>query len=297
MFIAELIHVVVGGTILCFGISGNVVVILYFGVIRRCKKNYDLLIFILGITDFLSCVTNFLYRWPMFHPVIRKKVTSEVFCYSSFIRPLTNKSSCYVLALVFYVRYRTLSRPLTNQITKGKILIAIVMLIMLALAACVPFVLTRKYNGYDCYQDMALFGPIKNFTILKILICTIGRFLIPLFIMIYCVYHSRQHLQKSNFTWKNNVVITKRNDRALRTLVWLIIIFIVSVGSYECVFLYFVPDLIQDRPFSRNEKFVRVVLDVLFYLNSSINVIIYAGYGAKFRAFCYRLFQCFLKVT
>lgn len=90
----QLPYIVINGIILSFGILGNGIVIFYFGAVRRCKKNYELLILLLGAVDWLSFFPNFLLHWSVLYTPVMKWKLGEFGCkYLSYVSSINLASS------------------------------------------------------------------------------------------------------------------------------------------------------------------------------------------------------------
>ena len=88
------LYLILGGSVLSFGVFGNLIVIFYFGILKRCKKNYEFLILLLGIADFLTAVGHLLVDWQSSIPPIDKWKLGEITCkYMTDIFLAFNKSN------------------------------------------------------------------------------------------------------------------------------------------------------------------------------------------------------------
>ena len=99
--IAYQFYLIFGGALLVFGIFGNLIVIFYFGIIKKSKKKYELLILLLGIADFLAALANFLFEW--LYMLWSQWEFDEFTCkYLANIVGSINITSCWILAGMFY---------------------------------------------------------------------------------------------------------------------------------------------------------------------------------------------------
>lgn len=288
-----LMYLILGGIILCFGVFGNGIVIFYFGFIRKCNNTNELLMFLLGITDFVASISNLMYDWSY-------KINPFGWKYDLFnckyIQNFTfsfNKSSCYVLALMFYVRYRCVSDLLSSkrQITKKKIVVTWLVLLLISFAIRVPSMLGKKFNGVHCKTDYTVvFGNKSNYLIYRLVMYPIARLLLPLVCMVYCYCRTKRYLKLSGAAL-NNDSVNKRNKRILRTILFLAVLFVISVAPIE-IYLFIIKLSELTHLNIELNPFISSFFSAFYYLNSSINVVIYAGLIGNFRRFCYKLICC-----
>lgn len=153
------IYFIVGGIFAVTGVCGNLVVIIYFGFYKRCQKNYDLLIFILGIADFLSSISNLLLELINRIPPTNFMMNEIICVYIYPIGLSINTSASYILVAMFYVRYRCIASPMTNKITKLKITAACVVMLVASILAHLPIMITSTYQHGICTKDIAKIFP------------------------------------------------------------------------------------------------------------------------------------------
>lgn len=277
---AILIHGIIGAIILSVGIIGNSIVIYFFGCVKKCKKNYELLIMILGVVDFLTCLSNFSFEWYQ-ETISWPKIISDNVLYKVFgkLAMSVNLAACYVLLLMFYVRYQNIVDPVGNKMTKLKIVVVSLFIFSVCVAVYVPI-------GLD--EGLGPFPHLVWYTLTIFVFC---RVIIPVTLMTYCYYSTMVYLQRSAVTL-NNEMVNKRNKRVLRTILWLMILFVASVGILGIWELYY---FLKRSYFicSFTDTFSHYVISVLLYMNSALNVFIYAGYMADFRKFCNGVLICF----
>ena len=285
-------YLVTGGIVLSFGIVGNSAVIFYFGYIRKCEKKYELAILILGIADLIASISNVIVDWVKVVPPYGWKFDGIMCKYITEIGFSTNTFACYALVLLFYVRYCCIIDLTQNNLTKTKIIFASVIIFTLSISSGIVFILSRVYEDGWCYNgDNTIFGGTwKNYYICIIMIYPIGRFLIPLILMICFYWGTKRCLQRSAATIANEVA-NQRNKRVLRTIMWLIIVFVVSVGLYEMYVFVRCVDYLTTKKIEWDENFSYSLMPS-YYLNSAMNVIVYAGYMPGFRKFYSKILTC-----
>lgn len=288
-----LTHLICGGIILSIGVAGNCLVVFYFGFIRKCQRRYELLLFLLGVFDCFASLSNFRYTWSMLlNPTLKIKLVHIGCKYTSQISWSMNEAACYMLAAMFYVRYRSIVKPLESQkITKTKIVILALIIFVCAILCRVPFIVNTDEE--TCFTNKNSIFDRMDHLVYELSILSLCRFLFPLFITLYCCCRLRCCLQRSAVAL-NNKTVNKRNKRVLRAFLWLTLVFVLSIGVTECLrFFKNVKLLTNTNKLSATDINAYYILMPLFYLNSSINVVVYAGYMPKFRKFCYKFVTCF----
>lgn len=288
----KLIYLVIGGSFLYFGVMGNTVVIIYFGLVRKCRQKYDLLLLILGVADLLASLSNIMVDWVDFLPPFGWKFDGIMCKYILDIGFSTNTFACYVLVLLFYVRYRCIANPINHGITKPRIIIASLVIFIVSILCCIPFMLTKVYKNGICYNEKtAIFGSedLRNYYVYYLIIHPVGRFFLPLIMMGYCCIQTGICLNSSDNMIISDAVKT-RNKRVFRTIVCLVLIFFVSVGTFEVYWFILCINIIHSRQVHRDSIWIGFLAS--YYLNSSFNVLVYAGYMPHFRRFCYTLLTC-----
>ena len=282
------LYVISVGSFLSFGLVGNSIVIIYFGFVRKCKKNYELLIMILGISDFLASLGNFVFTWSIIVKPSHKWKLGGIMCnHPRQILLSTNESTSYILAMMFYVRYRCIADPLSNKITKLKIIVVSLIIFGIAILLRVP-TMFRKFDGFACFTNIKeVFGSRSNAIFYAIMRHCVLRFFVPFIAMICWCYQTKKSLQKAAVTL-NNEMINARNKRVLKTTIALLAVFGVSVGIAEFSrFCYLIK--IARNEVSVNDVKIFSNIFILFFINSSVNVIVYAGFMPEFRKFCYKV--------
>lgn len=285
-------YLIFGGILLYFGVINNAFVIIYFGFVRKVKKTYELAILILGIADFLTATSNIMVGWIntvpprgwKFDKIMCKYVIDLLFSMNTF--------ASYALVILFYVRYRCIADSFGKQLSKMKIIIASFVFFALSLLSGVFFLMSKVYKKGKCYNDNNdIFGGTwRNYFIYYIMVVPFARFVLPISLMFYCIYQTKKYLDKASSRMQNEV-IDKRNRRILKTTIWLTVIFLVSTGAYNMYILVRCVDILTGMKINF-DRYVTYSIMPSYFLNSSVNVIIYAGYMPDFRKFCYKIFSC-----
>lgn len=289
------IFLIFGGLLLIAGVFGNALVILYFGFRIRCRKNHHLFLLILGIADFLASLSNFMFEWPGFIPSNSWRFGAIGCTYVWPIGISINTTACYILVAMFYARYRSIVDPVNNRITKKKIIVSSLVILGGSLVIHVPLVVGMVYkNGYCYFDYIGVFRNNINYELYRVLAIFVVRFLIPAVVMSLLFYQIKKCLSNTAAQFKNEIV-NKRNARVTRTLLSLIIVFVVSVGL--CQFLTLFQAIVvfsnwKDGVWWKIEWYMKLFhcLSAFYYLNYAVNFFIYACDMPKFRMFlssCY----------
>lgn len=283
---SSLTYYIPAGFFLIFGVFGNVLVILHFAFIKKCKKNFQLLIVILAFADFFATLSHLLGEWLTF---LLEDVDIELphkkwHSYPTQIAFSTLTASSYILVQLSYERYRAVAHPFNRSFTKMKIILTSFAIFIVCILCSIPFMISG-HKIIDTVTKSFVYIGVINFG---------GRFLLPMILMTLFYFLTKRCLRRSANAIQNGV-IKKRNDRVLRTIMWLILAFAFSMGIYESLFFLQNADSLIRKQF-KVDKWENMYASNLIlatrYLNNAINVVVYAGLMPDFRKFCLKLFTC-----
>ena len=278
---------------LALGAFGNFLVILFFLHMNRRKlskmSSYHFIILNLAIADLLVCVLI---------PIILSKPFKDFlkfeclffFDFSNWVCPI---ASCWLLVLLAFARYRLIVKPFQRKLTKKRCAVLILIIWVLSFC-CVSYPFSRReYSDSDgCISrrdDTGLLIFRGFFYVLD--------FIIPSSLMTY-FYNKIEKKLTENELSSINEVSQRRNRKALNTIKYLPVIFVVCV----CPGRFFVrlSELLQ--LFIRREKMVgffvyiyyldlvRPMFLLLAYTNNIVNVFVYMKMFPDFRRFLLRIF-------
>ena len=307
------------------GTIGNLLIIGYFMKINfatSLKKMsvYHYLIIQLAIVDLVTSITTPLtisaFHEPAWH--LRDFWCTIGYPFSLAILPYT---SCWILVLISYERYRTITRPFTKRGTKCKYSFVILMVIVVVMASVIPFTrtkitITEKHNNYNnisiiginrtnssndnnnknyrCIEEKDKFTP-TNYIFYALTRRSLDCF-IPASLM-YLFYRRIQNWMNQD---ANDLPLSdgskRRNRVALKTLRNLIIVYIACVfpGRFAVVGIH-IDDI--NRTEGRHDYFdlVHELSSLVSLLNNVANVFVYASIIKDFRAFLLSIVNYCLK--
>lgn len=271
------LYVIFGGFLLIDAVIGNIVVVAYFLFKRKCKRDYELLIVFIAIADLISSISNLVFEWSSYtFPPSTAHWCRTVCKYIKTIGDSADTFATYILVMMFCIRYRCMN----NRIKKLKI--AILSLAIYAVAYTVhAFVFYLNTNRGYCSVPTKEVTYINSIVVLGWFV----RYLCPMACMIYFIYYIYKNTTLRTTTSTTEEI--ERDKRILKTLFWLAITFIVSVGPHE------ISNFFQNQSGgdSNNVSLVYFLsfIHSLQYLQNAIKVIIYLLYVKKFRLFCRNL--------
>ena len=279
-----------------FGISGNLLIIIYFGwkLRKNRNRNYHIFIVHLACVDFLCCLivpglklTNIIQSgfWAEMNFYYGK-----LHCkYVQSIGWLTVGVSAWILVGINYERHQAIEHPLKKRLR----LVYIVVYFVFCWIILLPFVfysseaLTPSVNeGCVVRHDSSYYIYLPVLVVLE----NLFRCIIPITLMLLYLLRINNTLKFSKTRHEIYRGQRERNKKVLRVL-WVTTgayIFSTSFGHTVSIFVeldnrYKIFDL-------KNYVHIFQWCFSLFYLNSIMNCFIYAGGYQDFRRF---VFQCF----
>ena len=283
-------------TILPLGAVGNSLIVTYFLKINYVTKLsrmslYHFLIIILAVVDLLTSVTTSLiihqfYKttWHMGHVMCNVGYP--------FLMSVLTFISCWILVLLSYERYRSLTRPFERRATKCKYCVIICVIVLLCWLSFIPFTLkTRIVEDEDrntrCADGMRFFDATEYVLyagFLRMLDCFMPASLMFFF---YARIRNWMNLDANEFPLTDES--RKRNLLALRTLRNLIIVYVVCVfpGRLVVTGLHIDDNYRTESGLGRIYyfNFVHELFSLISLLNNVVNVIVYAVMIKDFRGF------------
>ncbi|XP_066933598.1 melatonin receptor type 1B-B-like [Clytia hemisphaerica] len=211
------------------GILGNCIIIIYFIRINKNKLRqmsvYHFLVISLAIVDLLICLTTPVMRYydtqPQWH-------LDEFAC--KFIRPLSYYVlpyiSCWIIVVLSYERYQTIVNPFGKRTSKRACLLTMCFLSIVFLGMFTDFFVGNKLENRKCYAVPDSYGRTGNvvFTILERLFDCF----LPTCIMTVCYQRIMCSFKRQDRRASCKTSL-KRKQTALRTLKYLIIVYVVFV--------------------------------------------------------------------
>ena len=256
--------------ITAIGIIGNVFVICYFIKINRRNlkrmSSYHFLIILLAFTDlFFSMVT----LGTIFHLLIAAA--------ANVIRAGLFSTALLIIILLSFERYRNIVHPFKGKIRKC---------CFFAIYISVLLVFSSYRFGID---QLVLNEPDYNWLIISFeVVRTLSESIIPLIFMMYFYKGIYKKIKESETLLNSTSAqqqLLKRNKKAVKTVKWLIILYILFVFPAKMLLLIILME--------KNELWVIIffqIFSVLCYFNSSINVFVYLRIIKGFRNFVFNIF-------
>ena len=297
------------------GVIGNSLVIVYFFYLH--KKNfrkmgsYHFLITVLAVLDIICCISTtaaYYFDWQI------EWSGNETLCLVTF--PLAvfafPNISFWVVGLLAYERYRNIVHPFAKKLGI-KVYCILLMLITLLSSSCYYFgslVERRDFHRHNTakYCQFNIRKLIyTNFHIGSSSIAILATS--PFFINLFFVVKISSYIKTNSMTLppesksnRNNDnrqndssnignFINKRNRSALRTLVLLMLIYILSVAPGR-IFMYRYGNyfLFEQESLNFDTKhyallWISIVARILFLTNNVVNFLVYAYMMKGFRKF------------
>ena len=279
--------------IMPLGAAGNLLIIVYFLKINFANKLtkmslYHFLIIQLAIVDLITSVTT---------SVTINKIHGSAWSLGSFmcsigypfLISILPYVSYWILVLISYERYRSITQPFAIRGTKCKYSIIIFLIIVICCLAFIPFMLKTRvkidaHENRKCEDGMRNFSP-TNYVFYALFLRTLDCFL-PASLMYFFLRRIQNWMNK----YVNHLPLTeeskKRNSLALKTLRNLIIVYICCVfpGRLVVTGLH-VEDNFRTDGRRFYFKFVHEISSWVSLLNNVVNVFVYGVMIKDFRRF------------
>ena len=307
------------------GLLGNMTIIVYFLKIygwRRIRKisNYHFLIILLAMVDLVVIILNTVDTTVLKLRITARDVDKISIVSSIILQKGSNTTSCWLLVILSYERYRSIVHPFNVSLKKRFILMGFLLIWVACLLVNWPVFMTfyiGRSPGAGLEGDESLLYSI----IPLMLDCVL-----PSTVLVFYNWQISRYLKKNTFPHYNNETAVneappavsstvkrdeatssnrssssqcrrnKKNETANKTLRNLVIIYICCVWPGRLInnASFFV---IKYNTLFYFENYVVVCvveesLDFLMFLNNVINVFVYAVLIPKFRSFLLKLFTC-----
>ena len=275
------------------GASGNLLIIAYFLKINFANKLtkmslYHFLIIQLAIVDLATSVITPVTINEFYEPAWSLGSFMCTFGYS-FLISILPYVSCWILVLISYERYRSITQPFAIRGTKCKYSIVIFLIVAIC---CLAFILLMRTkvakvahnNNPRCVEAMGIFSATNY------IIYALFRRIFDCFLPASLMYFFFRRIQNWMNKDTNQLPLTeeskKRNSLALKTLRNLIIVYICCVfpGRLVVTGLH-----VEDNFRTDGRRFYFSLIHELFslvsLLNNVVNVFVYAVMIKDFRRF------------
>ena len=272
------------------GSIGNLLIIIYFLKINfgKWKKTslYNFLIIQLAIVDIVTSVLSLVIYNEFF-----KKTWSmgEIGCTFGIAFTIGTMPflSCWVLVLISYERYRSITQPFAIRGTKCKYSVFIFIISVIFSLIWIPFMLKTKVvaGGQSinkCVDGMEYFDHIE-FLAYAFVLRTMDCFL-PAVLLCFFYLRIRNWMLKESNNFPLTEESKRRNSMALKVLHNLIIVYIACVFPARLVMTGL---HIEDNFGTGKRKYyfdlVHEILSLVSLLNNLVNVFVYAFMMKDFR--------------
>ena len=273
------------------GAIGNLLIIIYFLKINfgKWKKMsiYNFLIIQLAVIDMVTSVTTALVINEFYETAWRIGEFSCTFGYP-FMVSVMPYLSCWVLVLISYERYRSITQPFAIRGTKCKYSVFISVILVLCCLSYIPFMIKTKVvddgQSIKCEDGMKYFSDIE-FLVYALFLRTFDCFL-PAVLLCFFYRRIRNWMSKESNQFPLTEESKRRNSIALKVLRNLIIVYIGSVfpGRLVVTGLHIEDNFaIDQRKYYFN--FVHELFSFISLLNNLVNVFVYAFMIKDFRRF------------
>ena len=278
-------------TIAPIGIAGNLLIIIYFLKVNfgkwRKMSLYNFLIIQLAIVDMVTSVLNSYIIHEFYEGTWRLGELGCTFGIGFMIGTLPYLS-CWVLVLISYERYRSITQPFAISGTKCKYSIFICVILVLCSLPFVPFMLKSRLvkdgDMVECEDGMRKFSGIE-FLLYAFALRTLDCFL-PAVLLCFFYRRIRNWMLNESNDFPLTEESKRRNSMALNVLRNLIIVYIASVFPGRLV----VTGLHIEDNFLNGElkyyfKLFHQLFSLISILNNLVNVFVYAFMMKDFRRF------------
>ena len=216
------------------GAITNLMVIIFLLQMYKKKiskmSSYHFLIINLATADFLVCA---------FIPVTLREYSTitrfECLFFFEMARRVCPIASCWLLTLIAFTRYRIIVQPFHRKLNKKTCCIFVsIIWIMSFIASSYGFVVMRYSNTTGCYSER----PRKERCIYNASL-SVFYFIIPSALMWYFFHQIEKKLDehKTDRNLVLNKLTPKRNRKALKTLRFLLIVFVVTAAPGQIILL------------------------------------------------------------
>uniref|UniRef100_A0A7M5XMP8 G-protein coupled receptors family 1 profile domain-containing protein n=1 Tax=Clytia hemisphaerica TaxID=252671 RepID=A0A7M5XMP8_9CNID len=275
----------------------NLLIIIYFTKIniKRIRKMspYHFLLVQLAVADFLVC------SGMTFMDHYKRKPAWElgvIGCrFFTVFQGVCPMASFWLLVLLSYARYRSITQPLKQRINKTKFSLACILIWFLTIALSSYLIFnttlnTRRTGKTTCAfiiseSSLLIFNGFR-----LILDCILP---ITLVLSFYWKIKNGMAVDNAMNVFASTNQSRQRNQAALRTIESLVILFIVSVVPGRLIHIlssilkYYneVTQPLFSQTLENYTDILKVVSDFFLFLNHTLNIFIYAKIMPGFRRF------------
>ena len=278
-----------------FGAIGNVLIMVYFLKLNSGKlkdmSSYHFLIIELAVIDFVVSIGTPFYIYIFYN---NEWVLGEFACTVGypFMMSICPLISCWLLVLLSYDRYRSITQPFKVRISKRIYFLASIVLFMLAFLPFIPFIQkTVVYkddaNRLQCLDGMHAFKGI-HYVFYSMVFCSTDCFLPAS--LLYFFYRNIWRKLRDETPTAANMELEERNRVALHTLRNLIFVYVLTVF----------PGRLVVTSFHIYENFMTVdvsamhvfheLFSLLSLLNNIVNIFVYTVIIKDFRLYLWKIF-------
>ena len=276
------------------GAFGNLLIIAYFlkinFAIKLTKMSlYHFLIIQLAIVDLITSVITSITISEFYKPAWRMGSFMCTFG-SKFLISILPYISCWILVLISYERYRSITQPFAIRGTKCKYSIIIFLIVAICCLAFIPLMARTKFKKDAHNNNPRCLEGTKIFSATDYIIYELFRRIFDCFLPATLMYLFFRRIQNWMNKDVNHLPLTeeskKRNSLALKTLRNLIIVYICCVFPGRLV----VTGLNAEDNFRTDRRriyfsLVHELFSLVCLLNNVVNVFVYAVMIKDFRRF------------
>ena len=301
--------------IIVLGFIGNILSLLVWVKIRRCRTSTACFLACLAIADLVALLTGMNF-WMANVLKFDLRVTSSVACkLLVYVDFAAQNASAWIVVLVtseravaswFPFHFKAVSRPkIALRVTLGTVVVILCACLVFFISVDTVSVPTKKNSTID----VCLFtndSTIVNYDVAWFYFELLSHFLVPFIIIVICnisiltrtflqAIKRRKNLTENNIR-KNDVDILKAIPFRV---ILLSIVFCLGVGPIHFygndkeALQFKLPIEAQindaDRRFDSDSMYTIVV--ILMYLNNAINFLLYCATGSDFRRDIVQLFR------
>ncbi|XP_066929407.1 neuropeptide Y receptor type 6-like [Clytia hemisphaerica] len=259
----------------CLGVSGNLLVITYYGIHKRRNMTaHNVFKIQLAITDILVCIVVPLHMYEDY--VLKRHIENRIYRFATvFPMYVAVTVSALILCGMSYERYRKITEPFAKPWSKSRVC----WICFGFWISCSPFAVEGilEIINPQMLTDRVLFG----FHIVLLLF----ECIIPIRFMLWCYQRIRFHLEERSIWMCDNHIRQKQNKIALETLKRLVLVFAVCVtpGRLMSVTLNAIGWAVGGNKRNRALIYAIQIATFLFYINNAVNCLIYVSQDHKFR--------------
>ena len=280
------------------GVTGNLLIIAFFLKINLTKNNRlskmslnHFLVIQLAVVDLIICIIIPILFAEFYEPVWRWNWFGCVIAIPLLVSPLPF-ISLWILVLISYERYRSITKPFANKTTKCQCSVIIIVIILSCCLLYMPYMLNTRLivdeNGktqcVDAMRRLSAAYCVLYLISLRMFDCFLPTSLMYFF---YCRIRDWMSKEVNNFPLTEES--KQRNKLALKTLRNLIIVYIACVfpGRLVIVGLNIADKYRTDGAVVTVNyfHFVQELFSLIALFNNVINVFVYAVMIKDFRRF------------